>query len=67
MFTAVWNSLSETLGKEASPIFYQYISGILFKEQVQQQYPVCEKTGESQVLPELDYRHTMLSGMQLGM
>ena len=56
-FTAVWDRLlSETLGRQASPIFYQYVTDVLFKEQVKQQYPLLECTADPQSLPSLDYQ-----------
>ena len=57
-FTAAWDRLlCETLGmQQASPIFYQYVTDVLFKEQVKQQYPLSESATKSSSLPLLDFQ-----------
>ena len=45
-----------TIQKQASPIFFQYISDFLFKELVKQRHPLLPDSKDSpQQLPQLDY------------
>ena len=56
-FIAAWEQLmSLTLGKLASPIFYQYITDLLFRDLVKRQYPLPARSEEPQSLPPLDYQ-----------
>ena len=54
-FLSTWDKLmSLTLGKPASPIFFQYISDLLFKELVKHKYPLPATT-LSKPLPAMNY------------
>ncbi len=57
-FLAVWEHLmSLTLQKVASPIFYQYVTDVLFKELVKRQHPLPSSASQDvQPLPPLNYQ-----------
>ena len=56
-FIAAWEKLMElTIQKQASPIFFQYISVFIFKELVKQRHPLLPDSKDSpQLLPQLNY------------
>ncbi len=55
-FIAAWERLmSLTLRQVASPILYQHVTDILFKELVKRQHPLTSTPKESQPLPPLNY------------
>ena len=58
-FLLLWmNLFCEILGSQLkqSPIFYQYVTDVLFKEEVKRRFPVSTTATESSPLPALDYQ-----------
>ena len=58
-FLLLWmNLFCEILGSKIkpSPIFYQYVTDVLFKEEVKRRFLVSTTVTESSPLPALDYQ-----------
>ena len=51
--------MEQSLGKQVSPIFYQYVTDVIFKELVKQQTPIdTTRHGPHLEVPALDYQET---------
>ena len=59
-FVTSWARLMEqSLGKQVFPIFYQYVTDVIFKELVKQQTPIdTARHGPHLEVPALDYQET---------
>lgn len=47
-FKKEWENFLETTGQVALPTFYQYVSSVVFKELVKQQYQISGSATETQ-------------------
>lgn len=51
--------MKQSLGKQVSPIFYQYVTDVIFKELVKQHTPIdTVRHGPDLEVPALDYQET---------
>ena len=58
-FKELWICLMQlSIGKSASPIFYQYITDVLFKNMIKCNFPVNPVASQAHDMPPLDYQES---------
>ena len=58
-FKELWICLMQlSIGKSASPIFYQYIADVLFKNMIKCNFPVNPVASQAHDVPPLDYQES---------
>ena len=58
-FLSLWRQLMKSsLGKQITPIFYQYVTTAIFKEVIKHQFPINAETGPAKDLPALTYEES---------